>query len=240
LYTYYLIDHNYTDDENAWQGEFGHLLAFNPWKEDAELKLTLFYEEREPESFMFLAPAGKSSETNYGKWPIKPGCRFGLQVESKIPIACQSTVGWNVTKNDYAKDARTKSPLGIRECAKSYMAIEHLSQDWYLPDGIVIDMPENIYVRESEWAVLLNPGDQAAEVTFNLHYDTLSHYNVSVKPSRLKVVYMDDIVLRNKHYGVYFHSDQPVAVQWLRNVYWYERNELMAYWSVPCIPGPLG
>lgn len=239
MHTYYLIDHEYLLDEENLFGTMGHLLAFNPGARDAHLKITLYFEEREPEVFSFLAPAGKSSETNYARWPVQPDVRFALKVESNEPIVCQSTNGWNVTMNDYAPGARTKSPLGMRECAKSYMAITQLSQDWYLPDGIVIDMPDRIWVRESEWAVLLNPGDQIAQVTLALHYDEVVRHTVEVPARRLKCVYMDDVARRNVHYGVHFSSDQPVAAQWLRAVKWYERPELMAYWSVPCVPGPL-
>ena len=237
--THYLIDHNYVVDEQNLFGEFGHLLAFNPGPRDANLKVTIYYEDREPDAFTLVAPAGQSSESNYGKWPIKPDVRFAIKVESTEPIACQSTVGWNNSLNDYSPNARTKSRLGVRECAKSYMAITQLSQDWYLPDGIVIDMPDRMYVRESEWALLLNPGDKPAQVTLALHYDKVVEHKVEVPARRLKALYMDDIARRNAHYGVHFKSDQPIAAQWLRAVNWNDRPELMAYWSVPCVPGPL-
>jgi len=240
LTTHYLLDHNYIVDEENLFGEFGHLLAFNPGPRDAHLQVTIFYEDREPEAFHLTAPAGKSSESNYGNWPIKPGARFALRVESDEPIVCQSTVGWNNTQNDYSPGAKTKSPHGVRECAKSYMALTTLSKDWYVADGIVIDMPDQIWVRESEWAVLLNPGDQVAHVTLALHFNQVVEHQVEVPARRLKVVYMDDIVRRNDHYGVHFRSDQPIAAQWLRAVKWYDRAELMTYWSVPCVPGPLG
>ena len=237
--TYYLIDHNYVVDQQNLFGEFGHLLAFNPGLRDADLKVTVYYEDREPEVFALQAPAGQSSESNYGNWPVAPGSRFAIRVESSEPIVCQSTVGWNNTMNDYAPGARTRSAHGVRECAKSYMAIARLASDWYLPDGIVIDMADRIYVRESEWAAILNPGDEDAQVTLALHYAEVSEHQVQVPARRLKVVYMDDIVQRNVHYGVHLSSDRPVAMQWLRAVMWYDRSELMCYWSVPCVPGPL-
>ena len=239
MYTYYLLDHNYLLDEAHGFGEFGHLLAFNPGSRDAELKITLFFEKGEPLTFTQKAPAGKSTESNYSKWPIQPGVRFAMQVESTEPIACQSTVGWNVTLNNYAPDAKTQSPLGIRECALSYMAIPRLAQDWYLADGIVIDNPESIYVRESEYAFVLNPGEQPAQVTLALHYDDVVEHPTVVPARQLKVLYMDDIARRNAHYGVHFRADRPVAVQWQRVVQWYNSLEKMCYWSVPCVPGPL-
>jgi hypothetical protein len=237
--THYLLDHEYMLDEDELFGSMGHLLAFNPGPRDAELEITLFYEDREPETFTFAAPAGKSSETNYARWPVEPNTRFALKVESTEPIVCQSTNGWNNTANDYTPGAKTKSPQGERECAKSYMSITELSRHWYVADGIVIDMPQRMYVRESEWAVLLNPGDEEAEVTLHLHYDEVDQATVEVPARRLKVVYMDDVARRNEHYGVHFESDQPIAVQWLRAVNWNDRKELMAFWSVPAVPGPL-
>jgi hypothetical protein len=160
-------------------------------------------------------------------------------VESPEPVVCQSTNGWNNTGNDYTLNARTLSPGGVRECAKSYMAITQLGQDWYVADGIVIDRPDQLWIRESEWAVLLNPQDEPARLTLSLYHDEISTHPVEVPARRLKCVYMDDIIQRNVHYGVHFHSDQPIAAQWLRAVMWNDRPELMAFWSAPCVPGPL-
>ena len=237
--THYLIDHEYIVDDEKLYGMFGHLLAFNPGQQDAELKITIYFEDREPVTFDFAAPAGKSTETNYAKWPVAPNTRFALKVESTEPVVCQSTNGWNVTKNDYSPDATTKSPLGVRETAKSYMSITQLAQEWYVADGIVIDMPDKMYVRESEWAVFLNPGDAPAKVDMALHYDDVETHVVKVPARRVKYVYMDDVARRNSHYGARFISDQPIAVQWQRAVLWNDRDELMAFWSVPCVPGPL-
>jgi hypothetical protein len=237
--THYLIDHNFVQDEDKLYGEFGHLLAFNPGKQDADLKLTFYFLDREPVDMHMVAKAGESTETNYAKWPVQPGTRFALKVESSQPVACQSTVGWNVTLNSYDPNAKTKSPGGIREAVKSYMSITALNTDWYLPDGIVIDNPKGIYVHESEWALILNPGDQPANVKLALHYKDVDVHTVSVAARRLAAVHMDEIARKNSHYGVHFQSDQPVAVQWLRTVSWYNRDELMGYWSVPCVPGPL-
>src|SRR5262245_10261283 len=96
---HYLIDHEYLRDETALFGSMGHLLIFNPGPLDAQVDITLYFEEREPETFPFLAPAGQSSETNYEKWPVQPNSRFALKVESPVPVACQSTVGWNNSQN---------------------------------------------------------------------------------------------------------------------------------------------
>ncbi len=237
--THYLLYHSYLVDEKQLFGEFGHLLAFNPSSRDADLRVTIYYEDREPESFALKAAAGRSTESNYAQWPVHPSTRFALKVESTEPIVCQSTIGWNNTLNDYSPGARTLSPHGVRECATSYMAITALATDWYVPDGIVIDTPDGMYVRESEWALLLNPGNEPARVTMALHYDQVVEHELVVAARRLKVVYMDDVARRNAHYGAHFRSDRPIAAQWLRAVKWYDRPELMCYWCVPAVPGPL-
>jgi hypothetical protein len=237
---HYLIDFEYIVDEDALVGTTGHLLVFNPGPRNAELQVTVYYEDREPDDFHLTVPAGTSGESNYEDWPVVPNVRFALEVQSSEPVVCQFTGGWNNTKNDFSSEARTRSPQGIRECSKSYMAITQLGRDWYVADGIVIDMPERMWVRESEWAVLLNPGHEDAQVTIALHYDDrVAQHTVDVPARRVKRVYMDDIARRNLHYGIHFSSDRPVAAQWLRTVNWFDRSELMTYWSVPCVPGTL-
>jgi hypothetical protein len=236
--THYLLDHEYLSDESTLHASMGHLLVFNPGEHDAELSLTLFFEEQEPRTFSAPAPAGVSRESNYTSWPVEPNTCFALRVESSAPVVCQSTVGWNNSGNDYAPSARTHSPNGVRECAKSYMAITQLAQEWYLADGLVIDTP-HAYVRESEWAIVLNPGDAPATVTLTFFYEPRQQHTINVPPRRLRRVRMDDIARHNTHYGMRISSDCPVAAQWLRTVKWSDDSELMAYWSVPCVPGPL-
>lgn len=241
--TYYLIDHTYTLDEETFFSTGGHLLAFNPGPRDADLTVTIYYETdaHEPDTLSFVAAAGKTFETNYRRWPIlKPNVKFALKVESSEPVVCQITAGWNNAKSNFSPNAPTRSPHGVRECARSYTALSWLSLDWYVADGIVIDSPDTIWVRESEWAILLNPGDEDGRVTMRLHYDhEVAEHTVIVPARRVRRVLLDDIAQRNKHYGVHFRSDQPIAAQWLRTVNWYDRAELMTFWSVPCAPGPL-
>ncbi len=239
MYQYYLLDHEYLVDETTLHASMGHLLAFNPHDRDASLRLTFYYADREPTTCEQQAPAGKSTESNYTNWPVEPNTHFAVMVESDLPIVCQSTIGWNNSGNDYNTQARTHSPHGVRECAKSYMAISQLHQEWYLADGLVIDNP-NAYVRESEWAILFNPSQTPAEVQLTLYYNDIVEQQVSIPAQRCCRIRMDDRVRVNKHYGIRISSDQPIAAQWLRTVKWSDDSELMAYWSVPCVAGPLG
>jgi len=237
--THYLIDHEYRFDNETLFATIGHLLVYNPGERDSEVAVTVYYEDREPKSFALATPARQSVETNYTRWPVQPGQRFALKVESPVPVVCQSTNGWNATANDYGLKAVTNSPRGVRECALSYMAITALSTDWYTADGLVIDRPTSVYIRESEWAFILNPGDEPANVTLNFDTAEPRQYPVIVPPRRVTNLYIDDIVQRNKHYGVHFGSDRPIAAQWRRHVNWNDNPELMAFWSAPCVPGPL-
>jgi hypothetical protein len=92
-------------------------------------------------------------------------------------------------------------------------------------------------MRESEWALMLNPSDAAAQVTLALHGNGWKkEHVVEVPPRRLRAVYMDDISPRNRNYGVEFLADRPVAAQWVREVRWYDSPEVMAFWSVPAVP----
>ena len=236
MHSRYLIDHEYLLDATTGFASMGHLLAFNPGSGVAKLDVTIYFEADEPTTFPLTVPAGRCIETNYGKWPVPLNSRFALEVNSDEPIVCQATVGWNNSANNYAPDAPTHAPEGVRECAKSYMAHDRLSRESFIADGIVLDNPRSIYVRESEWALLLNPGTEAANVTLALHFDEPQVHHVAVPPRRLARVYLDDLVPRNKHYGVRFASDQPIAAQWIREVRWYDRPDLMTYWSVPAIP----
>ena len=239
--THYLLDHKYWVDKKHCWGRGGHLLAFNPGPHDAKLNITLYFTDRDPITFSRMAPAGRSSESNQSNWPIQPDVTIALVVECSEPIICQTTTGWNNTMGEYdPPKSHTKDPHGVlRESARSYMALTRLSQDWYYADGIVIDNPKGIWVRESEYALLLNPNDQPANVVLALHYDEVVEHKIVVPPQRLKEIYMDDIAIRNKHYGVRFISDQPIATQWIRVVQWYDRPDPMTFWSVPCVPGPL-
>jgi hypothetical protein len=238
--THYLVDYDYLMDDATGFASMGHLLAFCPGPREASLDVTIFFEDREPEGLTLSVPAGRKVESNYESWPVRPDSRFALRVVSSEPVVCQATVGWNVTRNDYSLNAPTTSPLGVRECAKSYMSLTQLSTDWYSADGLVIDVPTSAYIRESEWAIALNPGETPAEVAIHQHYqDGVASHRLTLPPRRLRWVLMDDVARHNAHYGVHFESDRPIAAQWQRLVRWNDERELMAYWSAPCVPGPL-
>ena len=237
--THYLIDYDYWLDQETLQASMGHLLVYVPGAQGAQATVIVYFEDRDPATFELTAPAGTSTESNYAKWPVTPNSRFALQVDTSEAAVCQATIGWNNSANDYSTGAKTNSAHGVRECARSYMAITQLSQDWYLADGLVLDNPSQIWVRESEWVFVLNPGEQPAQVVFTMQYaaDEVDEHRMLVPGRRLGVLYLDDIVRRNRHYGMHITADHPVAAQWMRVVKWDDDSETMTFWSVPCASG---
>ena len=239
LRTHYLIDFTYRRDVESRFATSGHLVVFNPGARTAELAVTVYFEDREPSRFALRAAAGASTESDYESWPVSPGERFALAVQSDEPVIAQATLGWNNAANDVAPSAQARDGGRPREAATSYLSIPSLATRWYLADGIVIDRPSKLWFRESEDAVLLNPGDRPAHVELALfnRFFTRTHA-VEVPARRVRAVRMDDVVpLRNRHYGVRIASDVAIAAQWRRTVQWYDApDELMSFWSIPCAP----
>lgn len=239
LRTHYLIDLEHRNDSTALRATMSHLVVFNPGPRPARLDAAAYYEDREPDRFTLEAAPNTSTETNSGKWPIRAGARFALALQSSEPVVAQATIGWTNTNGNYRLGARTLSPRGPRETAKSYQSITGLARRWYYADGIVIQPsgPPTDWIRESEWAVLLNPGDDTAHVTLRLHYkDRTVPHTVTVAPRRVLRVFMDELAVWRRHYGVSVESDREVAAQWIRLVNWTDSDEPMAEWSLPFLP----
>ncbi len=238
LTTHYLIDFVYLNDPKTRAATEGHLVVFNPSATAADLDLTIYYEDREPERLRRRAEPGAATEEGFASWPVKPGERFALALTSSLPVIAQATLGWNNVGNDGAPSARAADGGRPRETVTSYMSIKTLAERWYLADGIVLDSPKNLWIRESEWAVILNPGETTAHVDLGLFFKVFTrHHAVEVPPRRVRAVFMDDLVtLPNKHYGVRIASDVPIAAQWRRTVDWYDFPELMSFWSLPLVP----
>ncbi len=221
-------------DEATLHATMGHLLLFNPRGTPTHALITVYFEHRDPARFNLTIPAKTSRESNFGHWPVEPGESFALEVRSDAPLIAQSTRGWTNTGNDYSPRAVTHSPRGRRETARSSMAIPALADYWFVADAIVIDLPKRLWIRESEWALLLNPANESTSVSLQLYFDGhIRVHEVEVGAGRLRRVFMDSIVDNNRHYGVEIVSERPIAAQWLRQVKWINSEEEMTSWSVP-------
>lgn len=181
--------------------------------------------------------------------PIRRGSRFALRVESTEPVVCQAGLGWTNTRGHFSWGARTRSGDRQREAARSYNAIRRLSRNWLYADAIILNdgvrqtvnrllpgnpPPHSLWIRESEFALLLNPGDDSATVTLALHYgQTVRRQVLTVPPRRLMRHFMDPIAVPNEHYGVSVSSTADIAFQWLRLMRWHGSEEPMTFWSAP-------
>ena len=237
LKTHYLIDYEFVRDERKGHATLGHLLAFNPGSKPAHLAVTIYFEDQEPRQFSLEVPARQTLNSVYEDWPVEPNSRFALKIDSDEPVITQATLGWTNTMGDYTVGAPTNSPGGPRETAKSYMASPGLGTRCFVADGIVIDRPGVIWLKESEHVLLLNPGDTEAKAELVIYGGIYQEsHKVRVPPRRLVTVSMDTLVTPNLLYSVQIDSNVPIAGRWLRTVSWYDSDELMAYWSVPCVP----
>lgn len=237
LRTHYLIDFEYYRDAARLLEASGYLLIFNPGSREVPLDVTVYFEDREPQRFQLTARAGATTWSSVTEWPVKPEGRFALAVASAEPVIVQASIQWDNTGGDLGSKAAARSAAGRREAATSYTAIPDLAERWYLADGLVIDKPEESWLRESEGTIVLNPGDAPARVTLTTFYRWfVRQHTIEVPPRRVRHVRMDDIVLANRHYGLRVASDRPVAVQSRRTMYWYDSTELMSFWSVPLVP----
>ncbi|MCG8435402.1 MAG: sensory rhodopsin transducer, partial [Gammaproteobacteria bacterium] len=234
LNTHYLIDYEIVRDEREGHATDAYLLLLNPGGKTANLDVTVFYEDQEPQQFSLAVKGERVAGSNYSAWPVEPNRRFALRVESDQPVIAQATMGWTNTLGDHSIGAPTSSPMGPREIAKSYMSSRSLGTSCFVPDGFVIHKPGEIWVKESESVLLLNPGDVDAEVELLIYgkLHMMKSHRVRVPARRLASVSMDSLVTPNEHYGVRIKSTVPVAGQWLRSLKWYDSPELMSYWSV--------
>jgi hypothetical protein len=234
LRTHFLLDYEYYVDSGTGEATMGHLVVLNPGDSDANLTVTAYFEDRAPASFMMVAPAKTSTESNYTQWPVEEDQRFALRIESSVPVFCQATIGWNNTGNDYGEDAATASSARRREVAKSYASIPSLADRWFVADGYIIDKPGRTWVGESEWLILLNPHpeDMAVTLTTYSHSEEIDH-SIAIGAERVSWTNMSDLAPHNQHYGVRLAGDRGFAAQWVRVVNWVESDEPMTYWSVP-------
>lgn len=247
---HYLLDLEHVDDAERGIATESHVLVFNPGSEPARLVATVYFEARAPERLTIVADPARNTDLRTERFPARAGERFAVRLESDRPVACQATVGWTNTRGDYRPAAVSREPEGQREVARSYLSTRALATDWLVVDGVVLDAPDELWIRESEWALLLNPNPDEAAVTLELYYPRSSSWkrrirdglegrqtiDVVVPGERLVVLALDARVRPNTQYSVHARSDRPVALHWLREVRWNDRDVPMTSWSVAGVP----
>jgi hypothetical protein len=208
------------------------ICLFNPTKHDADLRATFYYEEQEPTQTKLQVPSEcrRTLHTADCKEIVK-NKRYGVRILSTEPIVVQSTVGYY--------EPEDKRDWYTRGMTSTLSAIA-LSKVWYYADGIIIDQP-NQRLKESEWAFVLNPNKKDTTVTFTAYYDdqTSDSFKFTAPTERLKIVFLDDILPKNKSYGARLVSTEPIVVQEVREIWEEDRILKRTAFSVMSFPWPL-
>jgi hypothetical protein len=235
LTTQYLPDYEYRSDSAQGFATSNHLVVFNPGARDASVSIRILFEDQPPKTVPLRVPAMSSVETNQAKWPVVPNSRFGIVLTSDEPVIAQATIGWTNTFNDYSDTARARDGGKARETALSYLAHQSTATRWMLADGLVINS-ETLFIKESEYALLLNPSADTAHVVVRMASGGMREiHQLDVPPDRVRAVTMDSLVPANQHYGAVIESSRPIVANWRRTVQWRDQAAMMAFWSVPMV-----
>ena len=223
---YELLEEDNPNMQSVW------ICLFNPTKHDADLTVTFYYEDQKPTQTKLQVPSEcrRNLHTAECKELLK-NKRFGVRILSNEPIVIQSTVGYYEPEDKH--DWYTRGMT-------STLSATALSKVWYYADGIIIDRP-NQRLKESEYAFVLNPNKKDARVTFTAYYDdqTKGFFKFRAPAERLKVVFLDDILLKNKSYGARFVSTESIVVQETREIWEEDRILKRTAFSVISLPWPL-
>jgi len=236
LQTHYLLDCIYRIDPTTGFRESGHLTVFDPSPGRANLDVTIYFADRDPERTVLQTRPGATTSWDFSQLPVRDGDRFALKIESSEPVVAEATVAWYSSPAGFRKSAETTSSKRLREAATGYRASTALAQRWYVADGIILDEPDQVWMREWETVLILNPGDTPGDVTIRLFYSPFTRTKkLTVPARRLAVVPMKPLAIANHHYGVGMDATTPIAVQWRRTIGWYDSSEVMALWSKPAL-----
>jgi len=223
---YELLKEDCPNMQSTW------ICLFNPTRHDIDLTVTFYYEDQEPTHAKFKLLSQCRSNLHTAECEeLAKNRRYGIRILSTEPIVVQSTVGYYgpEDKHDWYTRGMT-----------STLAATALSKVWYYADGVIIDRLHQ-RLKESEWAFILNPRKKDADVTLTAYYmdQTKDVFRFEAPAERLKVVFLDDILVRNKSYGARFVSTEPIAVQETREIWEEDRVVKRSAFSVVALPWPL-
>jgi hypothetical protein len=198
---------------------------FNPSAKEAVLDFTFYYEKSTPTKMTVKVPAKTGVNRHLGECKeVRINERFGAKIVSSENTVIQITTGY----------------YGVEDKVDWYTRAMHsvicgtkLSKTNYYADALVIDRPGN-RLKEPEWAFLLNPNKEAAEVKLNAYYGngTKKVYPFHVAAERVLPVFMDELVIKNQIYGAKYISSVPIAIQETRLIEEEDRHTIRACFSV--------
>ena len=215
----YLLEQDNDIRQSAW------VCMFNPAAREAVLDFTFYYADAAPTSMTLKVPpkTGMNRHLLECKEILK-NHRFGARIVSSENMVVQITTGYYGVedKHDWYTHAMHSVICGTK-----------LSKTNYYADALVIDRPGN-RLKEPEWAFLLNPNKEAAEVKLYAYYGKGKPkvYPFHVGAERVLPVFMDELVVKNQIYGAKYVSSVPIAVQETRLIEEEDRHTIRACFSV--------
>ncbi len=215
----YLLEKEGEIRQSAW------VCIYNPSKKAADLHFTFYYEDCPPtEMTLTVKPETGINRHLLSCKEVLQNHRFGAKIESTEPTVVQITTGY------YGLDDKED---WYTHAMHSVICSTRLSKTNYYADALVIDHPGQ-RLKEPEWAFLLNPNKEAAEVKLHAYYANGARkiYPFHIEPERVLPVFMDELVIKNMIYGAKYTSNIPIAVQETRLIEEMDRHTIRACFSV--------
>jgi hypothetical protein len=198
---------------------------FNPSNQEAVLDYTFYYEDAAPTTMTMKVPpkVGINKHLTECK-EIHLNKRFGGRIVSSENIVVQITTGYYGVEDKH--DWYTRA-------MHSVICSTKLSKTNYYADALVIDRPGN-RLKEPEWAFLLNPNKEAADVKLYAYYGNgvKKVYPFHIEPERVLPIFMDMLVIKNQIFGAKYVSTIPIAIQETRLIEEEDRHTIRACFSV--------
>jgi hypothetical protein len=215
----YLMEKDNDIRQSTW------VCMFNPAGKEATLDFTFYYADAAPTTLTRKIAAKTGSSIHLTDFKdVHQNKRFGAKIVSSENAVIQITTGY----------------YGVEDKVDWYTRAMHsvicgtkLSKTNYYADALVIDRPGN-RLKEPEWAFLLNPNKEAADVKLYAYYGngTKKVYPFHVAAERVLPVFMDELVIKNQIYGAKYISSVPIAVQETRLIEEEDRHTIRACFSV--------
>jgi len=215
-----------------WQNTW--IVGYNPTDEEAEIRVTCFYENDEPTNFSWKMPAHSSGNRGLHQMPadeVRPNRRFGCEIITSEPMIMQITSGYFGVGDQH--DWYTRA-------MHSVICATRLEKVHYYADGLILDNP-GVRLKEPEWDFYLNPGPVSANVKLICEFgkDNAQVFDFKIPPKRLLAFFKDPEVRNNKVFGGKVISDVPIAVQQTRLIEEEDRKTIRSCFSVMAKPAPL-
>jgi len=215
----YLLEKEGEIRQSTW------VCLFNPARKEADAHFTFYYEDASPTTMDMKLPAQLGMNLHLlDRKEILQNKRFGAKIETSENTVVQITTGY------YGLEDK---PDWYTRAMHSVICGTKLSKVNYYADALVIDRPGQ-RLKEPEWAFLLNPNQEAAEVTLYAYYRNGKklQYKFHVAPERLLPVFMDELVIKNVIFGAKYISNVPIAIQQTRLIEEEDRHTIRACFSV--------